>query len=131
MLKFIFATTYQKAFILGLKVPYNLYPTLPYTLPYPTRPYPTPTLYHLSESIYTWTKGTLYPTLPYPMPLPYTLPYPTLPYPYPTLPYPTLPYPTLPYPIPCPTRYPTLPYPTLPYPTLCPISLNRKHSYFD
>ena len=84
---------------------------------------------HLSESIHSWTKGTLpYPTLPYP-----TLPYPTPPHPtpphpysypalfYPSLPYPTLPYPTLPYPtppLPHPYPYPALPFFTLPYPTL-------------
>ena len=43
---YFFATTYQKAFILGPKV---TYPTVPLSLPYPTlplslpHPYPTPT----------------------------------------------------------------------------------------
>ena len=89
-------------------------------------PYP-PTLYlcnHLSESIRSWTKGTLphpyttlhYPTLPYP-----NQAYPTLPYPIPTLlPFPTTPLPSLPYPNP---YQPTLPLPSnhtlpLPHPTL-------------
>ena len=115
-----------------LHVPTRPYPTLPLILPllYPY-PKPYPTLYHLSESIQTWTKGTLYPTPPYhTLPHPaHLFPTPSLPLslPYPTLPYPTLPYPTLPYPTR--TRTPTL-Y-SIPYPTLYPISLNRKHSCLD
>ena len=101
----IFATTYQKTFIVGPKVPY---PTQPFpTLPRPAPPRPAPP---------RPAPPRPYPTLPYP-----TLPYPTLPYP--TLPYPTLPYPTLPYPThPTPNlRDPTPPHPTppyQPYPTL-------------
>ena len=60
---------------------------------------------HLSESIHSWTKGTL------------PLPHPTPSHPTPTLPLPH-PYPTLPQPIPSPTlTYPNLPCPTLPYAT--------------
>ena len=78
---------------------------------------------HLSESIHSWTKGTLhYPTPPRPTPTPPTQPYinlpvslllyPTPPHPTPT---PTLPHPTLPYPTPPLPSYPT---PTLPTPPL-------------
>ena len=76
---------------------------------------------HLSESIHSWTKGTLphptLPLLPYPtppnpthLPLLYPNPYP------PTLP--TLPYPTLPHPYP-----PTLPYPTQPMHIIKPVAV--------
>ena len=97
---YIFATTYQKAFIVGPKV---IYPTPPHptpTLPScPALPYPT------QSPSYTYPYPTPSPSQPYP---PYNLPLPFLPY---TTLYPILPIPTLP--------VPTLPYPTLPYPT-CP-----------
>ena len=116
---YIFATTYQKALILG---------PLGVSLEFSRRQY---LCNHLSESIHTWTKGThleskwdnLDPTLPIPLLLPY-----------PTLPYPTLPYPTLPYLYhvpyfllyptphrPAHTTYPTSPIP-LPYQPTLPIT---------
>ena len=73
---------------------------------------------HLSESIHSWTKGTL------PQPTP-AHPYPTPSPPYPTLPNSYTPYPALPHP-PCPTTTHTLLpsftlfYPTNPTPTLLP-----------
>ena len=77
---------------------------------------------HLSESIHSWTKGTLpKPVLPYPTPPTPPLPHPCLTLPPPIAfnptPYPTLPYPTPPHPYQF-TLPPPLPYPTQPYPTL-------------
>ena len=82
---------------------------------------------HLSESIHSWTKGTLpkhtppnpTPTLSYsyPNPTPHYTTYPTLPLL--TLPYPTATPPDLPNPYLYPNPYrPTLPYPILIYTTL-------------
>ena len=82
---YIFATTFWKAFIVGPKVPYPTPPHPTPPLPYPTPPHPTPpnptpphpTLPHpLTESIHSWTKGTLpNPTSPHLTP---PIPYPTL-----------------------------------------------------
>ena len=94
---YIFATTYQKAFIVGPKG-YPTYPTLPFlhpNLPYLILPLPLP-----------------YPTLPptYPT-LPLPLPYPTLPYPYHLLPLPYHYYFSYPYSYFTPSTPLPLPYP--------------------
>ena len=109
---YIFATTYQKAFILGPKVPRRVsFHSMPsdswvHVGGWGQRSNSSTSskssiavlefsrsLYlcnHLSESIHTWTKGTPNPTLPYPTP-PHR---PTPPHPYPTLPNPPHSYPT-------------------------------------
>ena len=101
---YIFATTYQKAFIPGPKVPISSPSRTIWTQPYPTLPHPQP---------------------PIPIPYPYTLPLP-LPLPLPLLypPTPPTPRPASPNPT---TTTPTLPitYPTLPYPEFTQMHMTR------